>query len=221
MHDILSGSSPSARVITGIVTNLRINGHVPFSKVNGGVFPVKGGDPLPNRNNGNINSNNMPFVTGLGSSTTTTVIQNRDNVVNSGNTLPFVSAGQLPSGSTLQKLMFGSITVIDDEQTEGHELSSSALGKAQGFYLASSQDGSSQTMSPTVLFHGGDHVDDTLSFFGIHQTAAPVSHIAIIGGTGKYENAKGYATIETLHQVDQHTTDGVETVLQLSVNLTD
>ncbi|KAF9598004.1 hypothetical protein IFM89_023576 [Coptis chinensis] len=228
MHDIVGGSTPSTRMVTGIAANSGVNGQLPFSKPNGGVFPVSGGVPLLNGNNGIINNNNIPFITGLGNNANrNTLIQNsgNNNVVNGGNNLPFVTGGQLPAGATLQKLMFGSITVIDDELTEGHELGSSVVGKVQGLYLASSQDGSSQTMVLTALLHGtdGDHADhefDTISFFGIHRTAAPVSHIAIVGGTGKYENSKGYATIETLHQDDQHTTDGVETVLQISVYLT-
>ncbi|KAF8397557.1 hypothetical protein HHK36_016476 [Tetracentron sinense] len=216
MHDILGGSTPSARVVTGIVANSQVNG-LPFSKPNGGVFPINGGVPLVNGNN----NNNMPFLTGLGGGTTSTVIQNNgnNNVVNGGNTLPFVSAGQLPAGATLQKLLYGTITVIDDELTEGHELGSSVVGKAQGFYLASSLDGSSQTMALTAMFHGGDHEEDTLSFFGVHRTAALESQIAIVGGTGKYENAKGYATVQTLHLADQHMTDGVETLLHFTIYL--
>ncbi|OMO91341.1 hypothetical protein COLO4_18434 [Corchorus olitorius] len=41
-----------------------------------------------------------------------------------------------------------------------------------------------------------------------------------VGGTGKYENAQGFALIETLHHTNQHTTDGIDTVLQFSVFLT-
>ncbi|TXG73987.1 hypothetical protein EZV62_002566 [Acer yangbiense] len=136
-----------------------------------------------------------------------------------GNNLPFVSAGQLPQGATLQKHIFGAITVIHDELTLEHELGSSIIGKAQGFYLASTLDGSSQTMAFTALF--GEHEEDIISFFGVHRTAAHESQVAVIGGSGKYENAQGHATIETLHLTDQHTTDGVETLLQISVYLTD
>ncbi|CAK9176531.1 unnamed protein product [Ilex paraguariensis] len=223
MHDILGGSHPSGRVVTGIVANSDVN-NLPFSKPNGQVFPINGGVPLNTVNiNGIINNNNAPFLVGLNGQQTNTVIQNNgnNNVVNGGNNLPFVSAGQLPAGITLQQLMFGSITVVDNELTEGHELGTAVLGKAQGFYMASSLDGSSHTLVLTALFHGGDHeVDDTISFFGVHRTATPESHIAIVGGTGKYENAKGYAIIVTLHQQDQHTTDGVETITQFSVYLT-
>ena len=95
------------------------------------------------------------------------------------------------------------------------------IGRAQGFYVASSQDGTSKTIVLTAMLEGPEapHGGDTLSFFGVHRMAAPESHIAIIGGTGKYEHAKGFAAIQTLHPGDEHTTDGVETLLQFNVHL--
>ncbi|KAK9062991.1 hypothetical protein SSX86_016861 [Deinandra increscens subsp. villosa] len=226
MHDVLGGSHATSRVVTGIVATSDAN-VVPFSRPNGQVFPVTGGIPL-NNINGIVNNNNLPFLAGFNGNSpnnpnSNTVFQNtgNNNVVNGGKNLPFVTAGQLPAGITLQQLMFGSITVIDNELTEGHELGTGVIGKGQGFYLSSSLDGSSHTFALTTLFHGGDHeVDDTISFFGVHRTASEVSHIAVIGGTGKYEEAKGYATIESLPQVDEHITDGVETIVHVNVYLT-
>lgn len=222
MHDILGGTHPSGRVVTGIVASTDVN-NLPFTKANDNVFPLDGGVPLNNIND-IVNNNNYPFLAGLNGQQPSTVLQNTGNndIVNTGDNQPFVTAGQLPSGITLQQLMFGSITVVDNEITEGHELGSSILGRAQGFYLTSSSDGTSHTLALTTLFHGehGHEVDDTISFFGIHRTATPISHIAIIGGTGKYENAKGYATIETMPHVDQHTTDGLETITHFTVYIT-
>lgn len=226
MHDVLGGSQSTSRVVTGIVATSDAN-VVPFSSPNSQVFPITGGVPL-NNINGIVNNNNIPFLAGFNGNNpnnpnANTVLQNtgNNNVVNGGNNLPFVAAGQLPAGITLQQLMFGSITVIDNELTEGHELGTGVLGRGQGFYLASSLDGSSHTFALTTLFHGSDHeVDDTISFFGVHRMASEVSHIAVIGGTGKYEEAKGYATIESLPQVDEHITDGVETIVHVNVYLT-
>lgn len=225
MHDILGGSHPSNRIVTGIIARTEING-IPFSQPNNNFFPLQGGTPLVNINNLNnlINPNNAPLLTGLTGTQTNTFLQNtgNNNNVANGNNQPFVTAGNLPAGSALQKLMFGSITVVDNELTEGHELGSAVIGKAQGFYLASSMDGTSHTMAFTVLLHGGENhgdVEDTISFFGVHRTATPDSQIAVIGGTGKYENAKGYASVETLPQVDQHTTDGVDTIMHFNVYL--
>lgn len=231
MHDILGGTHPSARVVTGIIAQTQING-LPFTKPNNNIFPISGGVPItdPNLNGLISNNNNLPFLAGLTGvgSQASTILQNSANndVVNGGNNQPFVTAGQLPSGASLQKLLFGSLTVFDDELTEAHELGSAVVGKAQGFYLASSLDGTSQTIAVTMMFHGGgDHhqvvVEDMISFFGVHRTASHESQIAVVGGTGKYENAKGYATVETLQKEDQHTTDGVDTILQFSVYLSE
>ncbi|KAG6763630.1 hypothetical protein POTOM_031058 [Populus tomentosa] len=224
MHDILGGSHASNRIVTGIIARTDING-IRFSQPNNNIFPLQGGTPLVNINN-LINPNTAPLLTGLTGAQTNTLLQNtgnNNNVVNSNNQ-PFVTAGNLPAGSALQKLMFGSITVVDDELTEGHELGSDVIGKAQGFYLASSLDGTSHTMAFSVLLHEGENhgeIEDTISFFGVHRTATPDSQIAVIGGTGKYENAKGYASVETLPQVDQHTTDGVDTIMHFSVYLSE
>ncbi|KAJ0558328.1 putative dirigent protein [Helianthus annuus] len=226
MHDVLGGSHATSRVVAGIVATSDAN-VVPFSSPNSQVFPITGGIPLSNIN-GIVNNNNLPFLAGFNANNpnnpeSSTVLQNtgNNNVVNGGHNLPFVTAGQLPAGITLEQLMFGSITVIDNELTEGNELGTGVIGRGQGFYLSSSLDGSSHTFALTTLFHGGDHeVDDTISFFGVHRTASEVSHIAVIGGTGKYEEAKGYATIESLPQVDEHTTDGVETIVHVNVYLT-
>ncbi|XP_047961083.1 dirigent protein 24-like [Salvia hispanica] len=218
MHDILGGSNPSGRAVAGIVANSDAN-NLPFSKNNNQFFPINGGVPL-NTVNGVVNNNNLPFLVGLNGSPSNTVVQNNgNNVVSGGGSQPFVTAGQLPAGLTLQQLTFGSVTVVDNEITAGHELGSAVLGRAQGFYLTSSSDGSSHTLALTVMFHGGE-VFDTVSFFGVHRTATPISHIAVVGGTGKYENAKGFAAIEALPQVDQHTTDGVETITHFTVYLT-
>ncbi|GAA0174603.1 hypothetical protein LIER_27963 [Lithospermum erythrorhizon] len=223
MHDILGGSHPSGRVVTGVVATTNAN-NLPFSKANSQVFPINGGVPL-NSINGIINNNNFPILAGLNGQQTNLQNNGNNDVASSGGNQPFVTAGNLPSGLSLQELMFGSITVVDNELTEGHELGTGVIGKAQGFYVASSQDGSSHTLALTAFFHGGEHhgngVEDTISFFGVHRTATPISHLAIIGGTGAYENAKGHAIIETeLHQENQHTTDGVETITHFTVFIT-
>ncbi|KAK6234789.1 hypothetical protein QUC31_018560 [Theobroma cacao] len=225
MHDIFGGSAPSVRVVAGIIAIPQVNG-IPFSKPNAGVFPKRGGVPLITATKGVIINNNLPFPSGLNGATANTVINNNgnNNLIRTNNKrLPFVTAGQLPQGATLQKLLFGTTTVIDDELTEGHEIGSSIIGKAQGFYLASSMDGSSHTMAFTAMFHYGDDHDagdDAISFFGVHRTAALESHIAVVGGTGKHENAQGYAVIQTLQHTNEHTTDGIDTLLQFTVFLT-
>ncbi|OMP02687.1 Plant disease resistance response protein [Corchorus olitorius] len=219
MHDILGGSNPTALAVTGVVSNPAINGQLPFAKPNGANLPVNSGINQNSGNTGLINNNNIPLLTGLGGNTQA-MLQNNGNNLNGALNFPITTGGQLPTGSALQKLMFGTMTVIDDELTEGHELGSGFLGKAQGFYVASSIDGTSQTMAFTAMFESG-HYADTLSFFGVHRTGVSESHLAVMGGTGKYVNAKGFAIVKTLPAgTNQQETDGFQTVLEFTVYLT-
>ncbi|XP_060168897.1 dirigent protein 10-like [Lycium barbarum] len=218
LHDILGGSNPSAVAVTGVATNPSLSGQVPFAKPNGAVLAVDNGVPVNSNNNGIISNNNIPFLTGL-SGTTPTVIQNNgnNNIIGGGAGYPALNTAQLGSGVTFQKLMFGTMTVFDDELTEGPQLNSGLVGKAQGFYISSSEDGTSQTMAFTVMFHSGSY-SDSLSFFGVHRIKVSESHLAIMGGTGKYVNAKGLATVKTFPAANQQT-DGVETLLHVTVYL--
>ncbi|XP_059311434.1 dirigent protein 10-like isoform X3 [Lycium ferocissimum] len=218
LHDILGGSNPSAVAVTGVATNPSLSGQVPFAKPNGAVLAVDNGVPVNSNNNGIISNNNIPFLTGL-SGTTPTVIQNNgnNNIIGGGAGYPALNMAQLGSGVTFQKLMFGTMTVFDDELTEGPQLNSGLVGKAQGFYISSSEDGTSQTMAFTVMFHSGSY-SDSLSFFGVHRIKVSESHLAIMGGTGKYVNAKGLATVKTFPAANQQT-DGVETLLHVTVYL--
>ncbi|KAI4382361.1 hypothetical protein MLD38_008334 [Melastoma candidum] len=220
MHDILGGSNPSARAVTGIVANPALSAQVPFAKPNGANLPIDTGIPQNSGNTGLVNNNNVPFLTGL-SGTTGNVIQGNNgmNLINGGAGFPVLNGGQLPQGMTIQKMMFGTLTVFDDELTEGHELGSGMVGKAQGFYIASSEDGNSQTIALTAMFESGGYVD-SISFFGVHRTVVSESQLAIMGGTGKYVNARGYATIKTFPASStEHNTDGVETILDFTVYL--
>ncbi|PIN23951.1 hypothetical protein CDL12_03317 [Handroanthus impetiginosus] len=206
MHDILGGTHPSAIAVTGIP--------------NGAVLPVNNGIPTDNANGGIVSNNNIPFLTGLsGFPSNTFQTNDGNNIIGGFPGFPVLNSAQFPSGTTLQNLMFGTMTVFDDELTEGHDLGSGLVGKAQGFYIASSEDGASQTMAFTVMFTSGSYTD-SLSFLGVHRTAVAESHLAVKGGTGKYVNAKGFATVKTFPAANQHETDGMETLLQITVYLT-
>ncbi|KAL3620633.1 hypothetical protein CASFOL_035545 [Castilleja foliolosa] len=221
MHDTLGGTRPSAISVTGMVANPSVGGQVPFAKPNGAILSGNNGLPTNNANTGiKNNNNNVPFLTGLSGFTSSNVMQNNNNnnIIGGGQGFPALNSAQFPSGTTLQKLMFGTMTVFDDELTEGHELGSGLVGKAQGFYISSSEDGSSQTMAFTVMFTSGSYAD-SLSLFGVHRTAVAESHLAVVGGTGKYVGAKGFALVKTFPGTNQHETDGMETLLQITVYL--
>uniref|UniRef100_A0A0E0JE79 Dirigent protein n=1 Tax=Oryza punctata TaxID=4537 RepID=A0A0E0JE79_ORYPU len=74
--------------------------------------------------------------------------------------------------------------------TEAPGLGSPAVGRAQGFYIASSEGGGGggpdgATVAVTAMFKEGKFAD-SISFFGVHRTADSESHLAIVGGTGKF-----------------------------------
>jgi hypothetical protein len=128
MHDILGGSNPSARIMAGIVNDVTVSSQLPFARPNGAVLPLDSNVNVNNGNDAAINNNNIPFLTGLGG---TTNAFNTKNGNGNANGVPFFAGGSLPEGTTLQKLLFGTMTVVDDELTEGPELGSGAMGKAQ------------------------------------------------------------------------------------------
>lgn len=209
MHDILGGSSPTARPVTGLLGNI-YSGQVPFARPVG-FLPPKGGVAIPNANGAlpTVNANGIPLGTGLLGTTFAGNINNNNN----GNNV----ATQLgPDGLGLG---FGTITVIDDIITSAPELGSQALGKAQGVYVASSADGSTQMMAFTAMIEGGEY-GDSLNFFGVYRIGSAMSRLSITGGTGKFKHACGFAEVRSLIPAGQHVTDGIETLLRITIHLT-
>jgi len=206
MHDILGGSNPTARPVTGLLGNI-YSGQVPFARPVG-FLPPKGGVAIPNANGAlpTVSVNGVPLGTVLAGTTFAGTSNNNGRTV----------ATQLgPDGLGLG---FGTITVIDDIMTSSPELGSQSLGKAQGVYVASSADGSTQMMTFTVMMEGGEY-GDSLNFFGVYRIGSTMSKLSITGGTGKYKNACGFAELRSLIPSGQHVTDGVETLLRITVHL--
>ncbi|TXG72500.1 hypothetical protein EZV62_001079 [Acer yangbiense] len=208
MHDILGGSSPTARPITGLLGNI-YNGQVPFARPIG-FLPPKGGVAIPNANGAipTVNGvNGIPLGTGL-AGTTFAGNQNQQNL----------NGIQTQIGPDGLGLGFGTITVIDDILTSSPELGSQALGKAQGVYVASSADGTTQMMAFTAMVEEGEY-GDSLNFYGVYKIGSVMSHLSVTGGTGKFKNALGLAEVRPLIPPGQHVTDGVETLLRITVHL--
>lgn len=206
MHDILGGSGPTARPITGLLGNI-YDGQVPFARPIG-FLPPQGGVAIPNANGAipTVNGlNGIPLGTGLAS----TNFAGKTN----GQNQPQTQLG--PDGLGLG---FGTITVIDDVLTSAPELGSQTIGKAQGVYVASSADGTTQMMTFTAMIEGGEY-GDSLNFYGIYKIGSTMSYLSLTGGTGKFKNACGFAEVWSLIPPGQHVTDGAETLLRITVHL--
>ncbi|XP_028791121.1 dirigent protein 24-like [Neltuma alba] len=115
-------------------------------------------------------------------------------------TLDLSSMGFLfPTNANLQDLELRKITLIQQELLQQADGSLGKIGKAEGVYVDSSEDhGSSYMIALTVSF-GED--DDGLRLFGEQRNDVLESHVAVIGGTGKYEDANGYASIKVVERV--------------------
>ncbi|KAL2463249.1 Dirigent protein 18 [Forsythia ovata] len=198
MHDILGGSNPTARPITGLLGNI-YSGQVPFARPLGFV-PPKNGVAIPNANGAmpTVNANGVPLGTGL-----------------AGTAFAGVPNGSNNNGPDGLGLGFGTITVIDDFLTSAPELGSQQLGKAQGVYVASSADGSTQMMAFTAVMEGGEY-GDSLNFFGVYKIGSAMSRLSVTGGTGKFKNACGFAELRSLIPAGQHVLDGVEALLRIT-----
>ncbi|WVY95978.1 hypothetical protein V8G54_028129 [Vigna mungo] len=207
MHDILGGSNPTARPVTGLLGSI-YSGQVPFATPVGFNTP-QGGIPIPNANGAIPTVNGVtgiPLGTGLAG---TLFAPNNNNNQNNA---------QLELGPDGLGLGFGTVTVIDDVLTSQPELGSQLVGKAQGVYVASSADGSRQMMAFTALFEGGEY-GDSLNFYGLYKIGSTMSKLSVIGGTGKFKSARGFAELRSLIPPGQVSTDGAETLLRITVHL--
>lgn len=206
MHDILGGSSPTARPITGLLGSI-YDGQVPFAKQIGFDTP-QNGVAIPNAN-GAIPTINGATGLPLGTGLTGTAFAGNPNDQNP----PQIQLG--PDGLGLG---FGTITVIDDILTSSPDLGSQTLGKAQGVYVASSAAGTTQMMAFTAMMEGGEY-NDSLNFYGVYKFGSTVSYLSVTGGTGKFKNAYGVAEVRSLIPPGQHVTDGAESLLRITVHL--
>ncbi|XP_031115845.1 dirigent protein 25-like [Ipomoea triloba] len=103
-----------------------------------------------------------------------------------------------PAAATLRELELGTVVAIDEE-VYSSAAASALVGKAEGVYVAaSSGDGGSHMMAMTARFVGSGEYEDGLRLFGVLKNDAEESHLAVIGGTGRYDGANGYATVKPL-----------------------
>ncbi|KAM3268410.1 dirigent protein 25-like [Capsicum chacoense] len=122
-----------------------------------------------------------------------------------------------PAITTLEELQLTTVTAIDEDIYEGSIYGSSLMGKAKGVYVDSSEDGSSHMMAMTASFLGNEY-EDSLRLFGVHRGDVFESHIAVTGGTGKYQDANGYATVKIINVISNKS-EGPYKILSFNVYL--
>ncbi|TVU51213.1 hypothetical protein EJB05_02623, partial [Eragrostis curvula] len=94
---------------------------------------------------------------------------------------------------------FGMVVVIDNALTDGPDLNSSRLvGRAQGTYTSAGKDVLAFLMNMNFVFQGGKYNGSTVAVvFGRNEVFSDVREMAIVGGTGVFRLARGYAQART------------------------
>ncbi|KAM0852490.1 hypothetical protein ACQ4PT_051723 [Festuca glaucescens] len=88
----------------------------------------------------------------------------------------------------------GTVTVVDEQFHDKRESGPPLVGKLQGVLVTSLDDSSSRMVAVKAVF-AGDATEDSIRFFGVHRDGQEESHIAVVGGTGRYDSATGFAVV--------------------------
>ena len=104
--------------------------------------------------------------------------------------------------------VFGKVLMMDDPLTVGPERSSKQVGSAQGIYASASQSEVGLLMVYNFVFTEGKYNGSTLSILGRNSVFSPVREMPIVGGSGLFRFARGYAQAST-HNLDAKTLDAV------------
>lgn len=103
---------------------------------------------------------------------------------------------------------FGMVMVMDDWLTEGPEATSKTVGRSQGIYVSSCQEKLHLLMATTFVFDSGKYNGSTLALVGKNAVFDKVREMPIVGGSGLFRLARGYALART-HSFDLTTGNAI------------
>lgn len=92
---------------------------------------------------------------------------------------------------------FGATSIFDDALTEGPERTSRVVGKAQGMYSIAAQKDLALLMVMNFVFVEGKYNGSSITLLGRNYVYDDVREIPIVGGTGHFRFARGYALAHT------------------------
>ncbi|KAE8695487.1 Dirigent protein 21 [Hibiscus syriacus] len=93
---------------------------------------------------------------------------------------------------------FGATMMMDDALTEGPEISSKPVGRAQGIYGIAAQEDVSLLMVMNMAFTEGTYNGSSISILGRNPVFNDVREMPIVGGSGVFRFARGYALAHTV-----------------------
>ncbi|KAJ1275366.1 hypothetical protein BS78_05G130000 [Paspalum vaginatum] len=98
----------------------------------------------------------------------------------------------LPNATSTER-RFGDIAVMNNALTEGPERGSPRIGTAQGFTVRVAERGSVNALSLHMVMEAGEYAGSSLVASGRVDTDLAVRESVIVGGTGRFRFARGYA----------------------------
>ncbi|KAF7818924.1 dirigent protein 22-like [Senna tora] len=103
---------------------------------------------------------------------------------------------------------FGAVSMMDDPLTEGPDAGSKIVGRAQGIYGSADQEEVALLMVLNFAFFEGKYKGSNLSLLGRNSGYNKIREMPIVGGSGLFRFARGYAKANT-HTFDLVTGDAV------------
>ncbi|CAI0406550.1 unnamed protein product [Linum tenue] len=110
---------------------------------------------------------------------------------------PSPTAVPIVRPTTNSSTFFGLVNMFDDLLTVGLEPSSKIVGRAQGFYGFASHSEFAALTAQNFVFVEGKFNGSTLTVMGRNAVLSPVKELPVIGGTGAFRFARGYAEART------------------------
>ncbi|CAO2195186.1 unnamed protein product [Urochloa humidicola] len=112
----------------------------------------------------------------------------------------------------------GAVAVVDEELRGRKEFGLPLEGRLQGVLVTSSADNSSHMVAVRASF-AGDGAGDSLRFFGVRRDDQEESHVAVVGGTGRFSGAAGFAVVRAADVPESETGGHVSSSSALSFSV--
>ncbi|KAG4209502.1 hypothetical protein ERO13_A03G203600v2 [Gossypium hirsutum] len=93
--------------------------------------------------------------------------------------------------------LFGALLMADDPLTETPDPKSKLIGRAQGIYGSAGKEELALLMVMSFCFTDGMYNGSSISIIGKNSALSPVREMPIVGGTGVFRLARGYAVAKT------------------------
>ncbi|KAK9666821.1 hypothetical protein RND81_14G213500 [Saponaria officinalis] len=92
---------------------------------------------------------------------------------------------------------FGKLFMADEPLTMNSSPESKLLGRAQGMWGRASREDSGLFMAFTYVFYEGIYNGSSVSILGRNLVTEPVREMPVVGGTGLFRMARGFALART------------------------